>query len=133
MVHENDPNVPNAERSERMTATYHYGVPSRTLTLDELVELLERFRQEPAGSKTAPEIAESQLQLLLARIKALTDALRDAESNEAARLAARIVVSDLDAVADQFRGRANTMRAALARALADLREARGEAPRAKGC
>lgn len=108
-------------------------MPSRTLTLDEVVDLLARFRQDPAGSKTAPEIAESQVQLLLARIRALTDALRDAESNEAAGLAARIVVNDLAAVADQFRGRAHTMRVALARALADLREERGAGPREKGC
>jgi hypothetical protein len=108
-------------------------VPSRKFTLDELTELVERFRPDRAGSKVPHEITEAQIQLMLSRIAALTDVLRSAEASEPARLAARMALNDLAAVAVQFRGRTNAMRAALAKALAELREARSEAPYAKGC
>ena len=98
---------------------YHYVVSGRTFAPGDLTDLLERFRPERAGQKASPEIAEVQIQLLLTRVAALTDALRGAESNEATRLASRIVLNDLAAVAGQFRARANTMRPALAKALAD--------------
>jgi hypothetical protein len=118
---------------ERSPTTYYYGVPSRKFTLDELTELVERFRPDRAGSKVPHEITESQVQLLLARIAALTEVLRSAEPGEPARLASRLALNDLAAVADQFRGRTNAMRAALAKALADVRDGPFEAPGAKGC
>jgi hypothetical protein len=109
-------------------------VSPREFTLKELTDLLERFRPERAAGKAAPpEITEAQVQLLLARIGAFTDALRGAESNEPARLAMRVALNDLATIAAQFRGRTNTMRAALEPALADLRNARAEVPGAKGC
>jgi hypothetical protein len=76
--------------------------------------------------KASSEIAEVQIQLLLTRVAALTDALRGAESNDTTRLASRIVLNDLAVVAGQFRARANTMRPVLAKSIADLREARSE-------
>jgi hypothetical protein len=108
-------------------------VSLRKFTLNELTDLLERFRPERAGGKTPSEITEAQIQLLLARISALTDALRGAEANEPARLAMRVALNDLGTIAGHFRARTNTMRDALAKALADLRDARSEAPEAKGC
>ena len=99
---------------------YHYGVPERTLTFDELTQLLERFSSERAGGKTIEEVTETQVRLLLARIGAFTDMLRGAKPDEAARLVSRMLLSDLAAVAAHFRGRANTMRVPLAKALADL-------------
>ena len=108
-------------------------VPSRKFTLDELTELVERFRPDRAGSKVPHEITESQVQLLLARIAALTEVLRTAEAGDPARLASRMALNDLATVADQFRGRTNAMRAALAKALAEMREARSQASGAKGC
>ena len=117
-----------------MPATYYYRVVPREFTLNDLTDLLERFRPERTAGKVAPaEITEAQVQLLLARVAALTDALRGAELNEPVRLAMRVALNDLATIADQFRGRTNTMRAALAKALADLRDARSEAPGAKGC
>jgi hypothetical protein len=109
-------------------------VSPREFTLNELTDLLERFRPERAAGKAAPaEITEAQVQLLFARVAALTDALRGAESNEAARLAMRVALNDLATIADQFRGRTNMMRAALAKALADVRDVPFEAPGAKRC
>jgi len=114
----------------RRLEAYDYGVSGRTFAPDDLTELLGRFRPERAGQKASPEIAEVQIQLLLTRVAALTDALRGAQSNQTTRLASRIVLNDLSAVAGQFRARANTMRPALAKALADLRDARSEALKA---
>jgi len=96
---------------------------SRTLTSDDLAALLERCAVERAGAKAATDVTEAQLQILLARIAALTEALRDTEGGEAERLAARILVGDLATVAGQFRGRASSVRAALAGAEQGLRDA----------
>jgi len=106
-------------------------VPVPTLASDDLTALLERFRSDRVGARPAAEVSEAQLQLLLARMAALTDTLREAEPSETARLASRLLMNDLAAVADQFRGRANTMRAALAKALKDLRSLRSTAPGAE--
>ena len=105
-------------------------VAERTFTPDDLAALLERFPGERAGTRLSVEVTEFQVQLLLSRIAALTDALRDAESNETTRVAHRILLSDLTLVAGQFRGRANVLRASLVETLASLREtiAHGEAP-----
>ena len=101
------------------------GVPSppRALTPADLTALIERFPVERAGAKGGPEVIESQAQLLLARIAALTDALRDGQGSETERLAARMLVGDLATVVGQFRGRANTVRGALTEAEQGLREA----------
>ncbi|MGH9723005.1 MAG: hypothetical protein ACRD8O_22570 [Bryobacteraceae bacterium] len=105
-------------------------MPGSTLSVHELAGLLERFPLERAGGRTFEEIADAHVQLLLARIAALTDLLRGAEPNETTHLASRLLLSDLTIVAAHFRGRANVMRPSLAKALAQLREslARCEAP-----
>ena len=87
---------------EALSTTYYYGVQSHKLTLDELTDLYERFRLEPPGEKASPEITHAHVQLL-ARVAALTDALRGAESNGPARLAMRVTLNDLAVIADQFR------------------------------
>lgn len=96
----------------------------RTLTLEELTEILERFPVERAGARTLGDTTEAQAQALLVRIAALTDALRDAEPAGPARVAARLLVSDLSAIAAHFRGRANTMGPPLASALREIGRAR---------
>jgi len=98
-------------------------VAERAFTSDDLAALLERFSPERAGAKPSADVTELQVRLLLSRIAALTDALRDAEPHEAARVAHRILLSDLALVAGQFRGRTNGLRASLAEALAGLRDA----------
>jgi hypothetical protein len=98
-------------------------VSDRELTPDELTELLGRFPVERAGARTLEEITEAQVQLLLARLEALTTLLRSAEPNETARLASRMLLRDLTAVAALFRGRTNAMRPSLATARTQLREA----------
>jgi len=98
-------------------------VSDRASTPDELASILERFRLEPAGDRQPSEITEAQLQLLLARIAAVTDTVRALESHETRRIASRILLDDLTVVAAQFRGRANAIAASLATAIAEMREA----------
>ncbi len=102
------------------------GVPRRTLTSDELTQLLERFPLERAGGRPLEGTIEAQVQLLFGRIAALTEALRGTESNETTRLASRMLLVDLTSAAAYFRGRTNTMRSPLAKALAELRDLRHE-------
>ena len=83
-------------------------VPQRTLTSDELTQLLERFPLERAGGRPLEATTETQVQLLLGRIAALTEALRGRESNETTRLASRMLLVDLTSAAAYFRGRTNT-------------------------
>ena len=105
---------------------YHYGVPGSVLTAGRLAELLDRFPPERPGLRAVEEIAEAQAQLQAARIAALTDMLHGAEAGDIARLASRILLGDLAAVAARVRGRSNAMRPSLAKALADLRDVRHE-------
>ena len=90
---------------------------SRPFTADELTRLLERFRLQQAGANATPEVNQAQLDLLLARIASLSDALRDAEASEASRLASRLLLSDLGLVSAHFRAHANEIGEALTRAL----------------
>ena len=99
-----------------------YDVSDREGTPDELTELLERSPLDRAGGRTLEETTEAQVQLLLARLARLTDVLRGAEPNATTRLAARMLLTDLTAIAAHFRGRANLMRSSLAQARAHLRE-----------
>jgi hypothetical protein len=95
-------------------------VPDRARPPDDLTALLERLKLQPAGAASLSEVSRAQLDLLLARIASLTDALRGAPSDETSRLAARLLLADLSSVAAQFRGRANDIAGALARALDGL-------------
>jgi hypothetical protein len=98
-------------------------VPDRELTADELTELIARFPLERAGTKTLEEITQAQVQQLFERVEALSALLRGASSNETARLASRMLLRDLTAVAAHFRGRANVLGPSLANARTQLREA----------
>jgi DNA anti-recombination protein RmuC len=90
---------------------------------EDLTMLLERLDVQRAGAKSPSEIADAQVERLLARVAALTGALRAASQNDTARLASRVLLDDLALVAAQFRGNANDMRASLSSALDDLRGA----------
>jgi hypothetical protein len=95
------------------------------LTADDLTQLLERLTLERAGAQTSVQAGDAQIEMLCARVALLTDALRDAEANDAARLAARVLLADLAQVTAQFRGRANSIRATLEAAEDDMRAALG--------
>ena len=97
-----------------------HAVPDPASRSNDLTVLLERLRRQSAGAASLPEVHQTQLDLLLARIASLTDALRGAPSDETSRLAARLLLADLSSVAAQFRGRANDIAGALARALDGL-------------
>ena len=92
-------------------------MPERTLTIDELTGLLERFPLDRAGGRTSEDMSDAHVQHLLKRIAAVTDAIRGLESSETTRLASRVLLDDLATVAAQFRGRANGAGASLAKAL----------------
>ena len=98
-------------------------VAERPLTSSDLVTLLEGLQVERAGSRTPTEVTDAHIQILVARIGALTDALRTATFDETTRLAARMMLNDLALVAGQFRGRTNAMRASLSAALAEAQTA----------
>lgn len=88
---------------------------------DDLTALLERLRLQPAGAASLSEVSQAHLDLLLARIASLTEALRDAQSDETSRLAARLLLADLAPVVARFRGGANDIAGALARAADGIR------------
>lgn len=97
-------------------------MPDHTAPSDDLTALLERLRLQPAGAAPLSEVNQAQLDLLLARIASLTEALRGAQSDATSRPAARLLVADLGLVAAQFRGRANDIANALTRALDGIRD-----------
>ena len=96
-------------------------MPDRAISPDELILLLEGLRLPLAGEKPAPDVTLEQVDVLLARIASLTEALRGAEEDETAQLASRILIGDLALVTAQFRGRANELAEALTRARVDIR------------
>jgi hypothetical protein len=97
-------------------------VPGRSLSLDELTSLLERCSSAHAGRQRAATAGQPHVELLVARIAALTEALRDADSNEVTRLAERMLVADLALTAEQFRAGASAIGSSLAAALDTLRD-----------
>ena len=92
---------------------------NRSFTADDLTTLLERFRLQEGGAKSTAEVTEAQLDVVLARIAALTEALRKAEDDEVTRLASRILLGDLAIVAAHFRARTNDITVSLSRVLED--------------
>ena len=96
-------------------------------TTDDLTRLLEQLAVERGQAQTGAQASDVQIELLVARIKLLTEALRDAAAGDAARLAARLLVADLAQVIAQFRGRTNGIRAALESAVEEMRAALGTA------
>ncbi len=96
-------------------------MPDRAISPGDLTVLLERLRLPPAGAKPTSDVTLEQVDVLLARIASLTEALRGAAENETTQLASRILIGDLALVAAQFRGRANELSSALTRARDDIR------------
>jgi hypothetical protein len=103
-------------------------VPDRVSTPEELKALLERLRLQSAGPRTSPEVAQAQQDLLLARIAALTEAVRGSGRSDVATLASRLLLDDLALVIAQFRGEANGIHASLSGALDGLTAALAAGP-----
>jgi hypothetical protein len=95
------------------------------VTADDLTRLLEQLTVERGQAQTPAQAGDAQVELLIARITLLTEALRGAEASDTARLAARLLVADLAQVTAQFRGRTNGIRAALESAVEEMRAAIG--------
>jgi hypothetical protein len=98
-------------------------VLDRDSSPDALTALLERLRLPLAGTQSPTEVAQGHLDVLLARVAALTEAVRTSPPNETTRLAARLLLSDLALVVAQLRGDANAVGASLAETLDGLRQA----------
>jgi len=96
------------------------------ITADDLARLLERLSVERGAAQSPAQAGDAQVEALAARIQLLTEALRDAEPSDAARLAARMMLADLAQVTAQFRGRANGIRHSLETAVEEMRAALGD-------
>jgi hypothetical protein len=97
----------------------HDAMVNRTFTADDLTALLERLRLQEASAKSTAEVTAAQLDITLARIAALTEALRNADDGEASRLASRLLLGDLATVAAHFRARTNDIAVSLSPVLQD--------------
>lgn len=91
------------------------------MQIDDLTALLRRLRLHEAGTLSPSEVTQAQVELLLARIASLTETLRGAESNEASRTAAHLLLADLAMVAAQIRGNTNALGERLAHVLENVR------------
>jgi hypothetical protein len=98
-------------------------VAAPLVTADDLTRLLEQLAVERGQAQTPAQAGDAQVELLVARITLLTEALRGAAGGDAARLAARLLVADLAQVTAQFRGRTNGIRASLESAVEEMRAA----------
>lgn len=96
-------------------------MPDRAISSNDLILLLERLRLPPAGAKPTSDVTLEQVDVLIARIASLTEALSGAAEDETAQLASRMLIGDLALVTAQFRARANELVAALTRARDGIR------------
>ena len=97
-------------------------MPDRAISPDDLVRLLEQRHLPPGGAKHAEGVTHEQVDVLVARIASLTEALRGTRESQTAQLASRILLEDLALVVAQLRGRANELVESLTRAQDGIRE-----------
>jgi hypothetical protein len=97
-------------------------VSGRLSSPDDLTALLERLGLERPPAPGVERAAEG-IDRLLARAALLTEALRGSTSNDTTRLASRMLLDDLSAVAAQFRSAANAIHLSLSNAQRDLEAA----------
>ena len=83
--------------------------------------VLQQLRLQQADGKSPSDVTQAQVELLLARIAALTDELRGAHPSETSGATARLLLADLAMAAAQFRGHANELGERLTRALDNAR------------
>lgn len=89
----------------------------------DLLDILTRLALRPADVGSSAAAVRGQQDLLLARVSALTAAVRDAPAGDDARLAARLLLADIGLVLAHLRGQATELAAALDEALGSLRSA----------
>lgn len=91
---------------------------------DDLTAILQQIRLQQADNQSPSEITGSQIELLLTRVAALTNALRRAKpANGMSRAASRLLLADLAMVTAQLRANTNALDGRLTRALDDARAA----------
>ena len=89
-----------------------------------LTAILQQLRLQRADGKLPPDVARAQVDLLLARVAALTGALRNgAQPDNQTSASMRLLLADLAMVTAQFRGHTNAVGEQLARALENARSA----------
>ena len=102
--------------------TYDGRVTDATLTAAALAAALERLQLRPPDVQTVPAAMHGEVELLCARIASITELLRaDPAWSDATRVAARLLLADVAAVAAQFRADTNESAGALARTLDSIR------------
>jgi hypothetical protein len=85
---------------------------------DDLTTILKQLQLQRADGKSPADVTHAQVELLLARIASLTDALRGApQSGDASQITARLLLADVAMVAAQFRGTTTSLNEQLLRAL----------------
>lgn len=86
--------------------------------IDRLAALLQQLRLQQAEGQAPSEVTQAQVDLLLARIASLTEALRGSSDSSAAfRVTARLLLADVAMVTAQFRGNTNAIGERLTRAM----------------
>lgn len=99
-------------------------MPEREPAVEPLSTLLEQLQLQDGTGKSPPAVAQAQVDLLLARIAALTGWLRGADDTcEASRAAARLLLADVAMIVAQFRGETNALDARLDAAIDAARAA----------
>jgi hypothetical protein len=94
----------------------------------DLLDILTRLRLQPADTTSADAAVRGYLDLLMARIAALTAALRSGSVEPVQEaLAARLLLADVTAVVAQLRGHANELALSLSAALHATRAALDDA------
>jgi hypothetical protein len=100
-------------------------VPDTPPSPIDVAALLERLRLRPQDVSTAAAASRAHIELILARITALTELLeRDGVSHDTRRVATRLLLADLGVVSAWFRAQANEAASALSRVLDGARQTR---------
>ena len=96
-------------------------MPDGHVSPADLAATLEALRLRPASVPTVAAAMQGQLELAFGRLAAVTELLRqETEWNEATRLAARLLLTDLGTISAQFRAEANEAAARLTRVLESI-------------
>lgn len=89
--------------------------------MDDLAVVLQQLRLQRAEAHSPSEVTQAQVELLLARIASVTDALRGARPSETSGAATRLLLADIAMATASFRSHANEVGIRLSRALEDAR------------
>jgi hypothetical protein len=105
-----------------LAVRYDPDVVDRNPGAEALGAILEQLRLNDGAGSTPPAVTQAQIDLLLARITAVTGWLRRTpDSSDASRAAVRLLLADVAMVAAQFRGNTTALDDRLTRAVEHAR------------